>query len=231
MSLYKIISAHEQISVQKKKCSPSRLVEVWTYSTYFHTPEGRITSLVITAFDLYSSLFGDCAYSIFSGLKGMRSLNFFQIPSDQYTNLTRGIKQYLTVKKCSSRTAFRDVTAKGLKLLSEIAYKITVSRVWAVKHRSLDPVYNPASEIKNEALAYYQNLSPYLIKDVIGIILMYSVDPCVPNHLRCSKENQDGTRCNELSVSALDSCVKHQNNPYYLSNHYLKRRARGRLIT
>jgi len=220
ISLFQIIYDHKRL-VRQKGRQPNRLVEVWTDSIY-RSSEGR-TSLVVTAFDLYSSLFGDCAYSIFSGLKRTRSMNAFQISSDQYSNLTHCIKKYLGVKKCSSRVAFRDVTPKGLKLLNKLAYEITVSRVWDVKYRSLDPIYNPnrpTSEIRNEALIYSQSLSPYLIKDVIGIILTYSIDPTLPNHLRCSKENKDGTRCNQLSVSFLDSCMKHKHNPYYLSNHY-----------
>ena len=163
---------------------------------------------------------------MFSKMEGTRSMNIFQIPMHQYRNLTRWIKQYLTIKKCSVRCAFRDVTPKGLDLLSELAYEITASRVWNVKRRSLDPVYNPyrllpLPEIEPEVLVYSQILSSYLIKDVIGIILMYSIDLCLPNHVRCSKENKDGTRCNRLRAVLSVSCLDHKNNPYFLSNHYL----------
>ena len=221
ISLFKIIYDHKRI-VRQKGRQPNRLVEVWTDSVYC-SPKGR-TSLVVTSFDLYSSLFADCAYSIFSGLRTPRSMNHFQISSDQYTSWTHCIKKYLTVKKCSRRQAFKDVTPKGMKLLNKLAYEITVSRVWDVKGQSLDPVYNsnrpPSSpEIKNEALIYSQSLSPYLIKDVIGIILTYSIDPTLSNHLRCSKETKDGIRCNQLSVNSLGSCLKHKDSPY-LSNHY-----------
>ena len=221
LSLSKIIYDHKLIVWQKGR-QPNRLVEVWTDSVYC-SPKGR-TSLVVTSFDLYSSLFADCAYSIFSGLRTPRSMNHFQISSDQYTSWTHCIKKYLTVKKCSRRQAFKDVTPKGMKLLNKLAYEITVSRVWDVKGQSLDPVYNPnrppsSPEIKNEALIYSQSLSPYLIKDVIGIFLTYSINPSLSNHLRCSKETKDGIRCNQLSVNSLGSCLKHKDSPY-LSNHY-----------
>ena len=219
-SLNKIIYDHGQISFEKGQ-EPRRLVNVWVSTLQ----SSSISSLVVTAFDLYSSLFGDCAYSMFSEMKGDRPMNVFKISNDQYRDLTCWIKKYLTVKKCSARYAFRNVTSKGLELLSKLAYEITVSRVWAVKHRSLDPVYNPYnplpfSEVGTEALVYSQILSTYLIKDVIGIILMYSIDPCLPNHLRCSKENKDGTRCNLLRWVPTGSCLDHKNNPYFLSNHY-----------
>ena len=136
ISIGKIIQDHNQVRRQKDR--PIRLVEVWANSE-----PPYISSLVVTAFDLYSSLFGDCAYSMFSEMKETRSMNVFQISNDRYRDLTRRIKQYLTVKKCSARSAFRDVTTKGLELLSELAYEITASRVWTVKQRSIDPVYNP----------------------------------------------------------------------------------------
>ena len=221
LSLSKIIYDHKLIVWQKGR-QPNRLVEVWTDSVYC-SPKGR-TNLVVTSFDLYSSLFADCAYSIFSGLRTPRSMNHFQISSDQYTRWIHCIKNYLIVKKCSRRQAFKDVTPKGMKCLNKLAYEITVSRVWDVKGQSLDPVYNPhrppsSPEIKNEVLIYSQSLSPYLIKDVIGIILTYSIDPTLSNHLRCSKETKDGIRCNQLSVNPLGSCLKHKHSPY-LSNHY-----------
>ena len=129
------------------------------------------------------------------------------------------------LRGCSLKPAFRDVTTKGLELLSELAYKITVSRVWAVKHRSLDPIFNPNTipnnpKLAKEILLYRQNLSPYIINDVIGIILAYSIDLCLPNHLRCSKENKNGTRCNRLKWGPQGSCRDHTNNPYELSNHF-----------
>jgi hypothetical protein len=222
LPLHKIISDHRRIGRQKGR-QPKRLVEVWTDSLY-RSSKGRIT-LVVTSFDLFSSLFGDCAYVIFSGLKTNRSVNEFQISSDLYTSFTHSITQYLIVKKCSRRAAFRDVTPKLIKLLNKLAYEITVSRVWKVKKKSLDPVYNPnrpspSPEIKNEALMYFQSLSPYLIKDVIGIILTYSIDISLPNHLRCSKETKDEIRCNQLSVSPLRSCLKHKYQGFFLSNHY-----------
>ena len=227
ISIGKIIQDHNQVRRQKDR--PIRLVEVWANSE-----PPYISSLVVTAFDLYSSLFGDCAYSMFSEMKETRSMNVFQISNDRYRDLTRRIKQYLTVKKCSARSAFRDVTTKGLELLSELAYEITASRVWTVKQRSLDPVYNPyrpppfpeiGIEVTAEgrpplAVVYFQILSVYLIKDVIGIILMYSIDPCLPNHVRCSGENKDGTRCNRLRAVPSGSCLDHTNSPYFLSNHY-----------
>jgi len=227
-SLNKIISDHRRIA-REKGYEPGRLVDVWTDSEYYSDVDGRglITkrSLVVTAYDLYASLFGDCAYSIFSGLKSGRNMNIFGL-SSEYTKLTDGIKQYLTMRKCSCRVAFKDVMPKGLARLHELAYEITESRVWILKCRSLDPIYNPACppprlEIGNEALIYSQSLDPYLIKDVIGIILSYSVDVRLSNHLRCSKENQDGTRCNQFKVRSWNSCMKHKYNPSSLSNHYL----------
>ena len=222
-SLSKIIYDHRRM-VYQKGCHPNRLVEVWTDSFDYRPSEDR-TSLVVTAFDLYSSLFGDCAYSIFSGLRTFRSMNHFRISRDQYTSLTHCIKKYLTIKKCSRRVTFRDVTPRGMDLLNKLAYEITELRVWDVKGVSLDPVYNPTRlpsslEIKAEALIYSQSLTPYLIKDLIGIILTYAIDVSLPNHLRCSKETKEGTRCNQLRVTSLDSCRKHKDTPYYLANHY-----------
>jgi len=257
-SLNKIIYNHGQISLEKGQ-EPRRLVNVWVRTLQFPSTaersHGVTASLVVTAFDLYRSLFGDCAYSMFSEMKGARPMNVFQISSIQYRDLTQCIKKYLSVKRCSARFAFRrSLTSKGLEFLSELAYEITVSRVWAVKHRSLDPVYNPYcpppfSEVGTEALVHSQILLTYLIKDVVGIILMYSIDPCLPNHLRCSKENTserptpqseatppglrvaegsgagglnevNGTRCNRLRLVPGGSCADHRNNPYQLSNHY-----------
>ena len=220
ISVAKIIRGHNQVS--RSKDQPLRLVEIWVDSEPPYT-----SSLIVTAFDLFSSLFSDCVYSMFSNpeINAPHASNFFQISIDQYTILTDALSQYLTVKHCSLNQAFRDVTSKGLELLSERAYEITVSRVWAVKHRSLDPILNPNTipnnpELAKEILLYHQTLSPYIINDVIGIILAYSIDLCRPNHLRCSKENKDGTRCNRLSSVPTSSCMDHQHNPYFLSNHY-----------
>ncbi len=219
--LSKIMSDHRRM-VYQKGVQPTRLVEVWTDSVYY--PEDR-TSLVVTAFDLYSSLFSDCAYSVFSGLRTGRSMNHFRISGDQYASWTRCITKYLALKKCSSRRAFRDITSSGIDSLNRLAYEITESRVWDVKGASLDPVYNPtrpppSPEIKANALIYSQSLAPYLIKDLVGIILTYAIDVTLPSHLRCSKETEDGTRCNQLRAPPLDSCKKHKDTLYCLANHY-----------
>ena len=228
ISVAKIIRGHNQVS--RSKDQPLRLVEIWVDSEPPYT-----SSLIVTAFDLFSSLFGDCVYSMFSNseINAPHDSNFFQISIDQYTILTDALSLYLSVKHdraapwmgCSLNRAFRDVTSKGLELLSERAYEITVSRGWVVKHRSLDPILNPNTipnnpELAKKILLYHQTLSPYIINDVIGIILAYSIDLCRPNHLRCSKENKDGTRCNRLRSVPTSSCMDHQQNPYFLSNHY-----------
>ena len=221
ISVAKIIQGHKKIAPQKDGCI--RLVEVWVNSE-----PPYISSLVVTAFDLFYSLFGDCVYSMFANpvINEPRALNFFQIPLEPYTEWMNCLSQYISVKKCSVKPAFRDVIPKGMVLLSKIAYDITVSRVWKVKQISLDPVYNPHTVLTNpkltqEILLYHQSLIPYIIKDVIGIILVYSIDPCFPNHLRCSKEDKNKTRCNQLRIPPSWSCREHQHNQYFLSNHYL----------
>ena len=227
-SMSKIINDHIQISRQKRR-DPKRLVDVWIRSNCF-IPKTQapyfVLSLVITAFDLYSSLFGDCAYSIFSKLEGTRPMNSFQIPISQYSDLTSLIKESLIEKKCSVRTTFRNMALGRLELLSEIAYKLTVSRVWAIKHRSLDPIYNPSCplpdpEIEKEVVVYSQVLAPYLISDIVDLVLIYCIDPCLPNHIRCANESKDGTRCNRVRDGALLSCRAHKNLHELLSNHYL----------
>lgn len=227
-SMSKIINDHIQISRQKGR-DPKRLVDVWIRSNYF-IPKTQtsyfVSSLVITAFDLYLSLFGDCAYSIFSEIEGTRPMNSFQIPMSQYRDLTRWIKETLIVKKCSVRTTFRNIAPDRLDLLSEIAYKLTVSRVWDVKQRSLDPVYTPSCplpdpEIEKEVVVYSQVLAPYLISDIVDLVLIYCIDPCLPNHIRCANESKDGTRCNRVRDGALLSCRAHKNLHELLSNHYL----------
>ena len=227
-SMSKIINDHIQISRQKGR-DPKRLVDVWIRSNYF-IPKTQtsyfVSSLVITAFDLYLSLFGDCAYSIFSEIEGTRPMNSFQIPMSQYRDLTRWIKETLIVKKCSVRTTFRNIAPDRLDLLSEIAYKLTVSRVWDVKQRSLDPVYTPSCplpdpEIEKEVVVYSQVLAPYLISDIITLILIYCIDPCLSNHIRCANESKDGTRCNRVRDGVSLSCRAHKNFHKLLSNHYL----------
>ena len=218
--LSRIIRDHQRLSGQRGG-EPGRTTEVWASANH---PSGlSVSTLVVTARDLHRCLFGDCIYSLFSAIPGLRTVNEFQLPKHQHRDLVGKIQASFARERRAARGAFRTLSPEQLALLSAVAYDLTAARVWTVKRFSLDPVYSNKMVSTKNVLVLSRTLAPFLIKDLVDIVLAYAVDVCRPNDKRCGHETKEGGRCNRAREESSVACRLHRgvSPSLLLANHYL----------
>ena len=104
---------------------------------------------------------------------------------------------------------FYSLSVETQQMFNAVAYKITSTRCWQVKHIRLDP---PKVPFAPQLVSLLQD---YTFFDTAQLIVCFTLDPYLQNHRRCCATTPDNTRCTKKRDLTFhpDFCQQHASDP------------------
>jgi len=106
-------------------------------------------------------------------------------------------------------TFYSELSHELRRMFNETAYKISADRCWRVKHICLDPPKIPNAP---KLISLLQNYTPF---DTAQLIICFTLDSYLPNHIRCCAATLDDNRCEKKRdpIFHPDFCCSHALDP------------------
>ena len=109
----------------------------------------------------------------------------------------------------SYSTFYSKLSLETRQMFNAVAYKITSTRCWKVKHIRLDP---PKVPFAPKLISLLQDYTSF---DMAQLIVCFTLDPYLPNHRRCCAATPHNTRCTKKRDLTFhpDFCQLHASDP------------------
>ena len=106
-------------------------------------------------------------------------------------------------------TFYSKLSLETRQMFNAVAYKITSTRCWRVKHIRLDP---PKVPFAPKLISLLQDYTSF---DMAQLIVCFILDPYLPNHRRCCAATPHNTRCTKKRDLTFhpDFCQLHASDP------------------
>lgn len=174
------------------------------------------TTHIISGDELFRSIYADYNFSnrkIRNAHETYR-VNRYKLTSTAHRTLTTNLTKRWYVGG-SWKRSIRTLSASDRRFLSSLAYQITADRCRKKSGIELDAPFclsrlaQASLPAQNQVWLYTALLSAYTVRDTLGVILSFVVDPCRPHGARCVKALPDGSRCNGARRAG-HACALHQ---------------------
>lgn len=175
------------------------------------------TPVIISGDDIFRGIYADYNFSnrkIRNAYETYR-VNCYNLTSTQHRTLTKNLAKRWYVSGTWKRS-IRTLSASDRRFLSSLAYQITADRCRKKTGIELDPPFclsrlaQASLPVQKQVWSYTALLSAYTVRDTIGVILSFVVDPRRPHWLRCVKALPNGARCNRARRADHHACALHQ---------------------